>query len=62
MRIRRHGRAIILEPAATNWAWLDALVGPRDEDFVGAATGPPAGHNTQDSSRVSGLCAQDWAI
>ncbi len=37
VRIRRHGRAVILEPIATDWAWLDALVSPLDEDFVQAA-------------------------
>jgi antitoxin VapB len=41
VRIRRHGHAVILEPVATDWAWLDALVGPLDEDFVQAATEQP---------------------
>lgn len=40
VRIRRHGSAIILEPIATNWSWLDALTGPLDDDFVKAATEP----------------------
>jgi antitoxin VapB len=26
VRIRRHGRAVILEPIADDWAWLDALI------------------------------------
>jgi antitoxin VapB len=34
VRIRRHGRAIILEPIASDWAWLDAVVGPLDDDFA----------------------------
>ena len=38
VRIRRHGSAIILEPVAENWNWLDALVGQLDHDFVEAAT------------------------
>jgi antitoxin VapB len=37
VRIRRHGQAIILEPIATDWAWLDAAVGPVDKDFCEAA-------------------------
>jgi len=41
VRIRRHGRAVILEPIATDWAWLDALVSPLDEDFVQAANEQP---------------------
>ncbi len=33
VRIRRHGQAVILEPIAHDWAWLETLVGPVDEDF-----------------------------
>jgi antitoxin VapB len=36
VRIRRHGQAVILEPIATDWAWLDKL-GPLDDDAVQAA-------------------------
>jgi antitoxin VapB len=36
VRVRRHGRAIILEPIASDWAWLDSVVGPLDDDFVQA--------------------------
>ena len=36
VRIRRHGNAVILEPLAEDWAWLDALAGKLDEDFVEA--------------------------
>ena len=41
VRIRRHGRSVILEPVVDNWDWLDALVGPVDEDFVSAAAEKP---------------------
>jgi antitoxin VapB len=34
VRIRRHGNAVILEPLAEDWSWLDALAGRLDEDFV----------------------------
>ncbi|WP_436206008.1 antitoxin [Caballeronia sp. LjRoot31] len=37
VRVRRHGRAIILEPIASDWAWLDSVVGPLDDDFAEAA-------------------------
>jgi antitoxin VapB len=37
VRIRRHGSAVILEPIAEDWAWLDALVGQFDSDAVEAA-------------------------
>lgn len=36
VRIRRHGSAVILEPIATDWSWLDALAGKLDDDFVAA--------------------------
>jgi antitoxin VapB len=34
IRIKSHGNAVVLEPIPKDWAWLDALVGPLDEDFV----------------------------
>ena len=34
VRIRRHGDAVILEPVAQDWAWLNALVGQLDADFI----------------------------
>ena len=36
VRIRRHGNAVILEPIAGDWAWLDKVVGPVDTDFAHA--------------------------
>jgi antitoxin VapB len=38
VRIRRHGDAVILEPIAADWAWLDDAIalGPFDEDFLAA--------------------------
>jgi antitoxin VapB len=41
VRIRRQGNAVILEPLADDWSWLDALVGKLDEDFVQAADEQP---------------------
>jgi antitoxin VapB len=34
VRIRRHGSAVILEPIAENWSWLDDIAGRLDDDFV----------------------------
>lgn len=36
VRIRRHGSAVILEPIAVDWAWLDGIAGKLDDDFVQA--------------------------
>jgi len=41
VRIRRHGRSVILEPVAQNWDWLEALTGPVDEDFASAVADKP---------------------
>jgi antitoxin VapB len=41
VRIRRLGEAVILEPVARDWAWLDAVVGPVDADFEAAAAEEP---------------------
>jgi antitoxin VapB len=36
VQIRRRGSAVILEPLAEDWGWLDALVSKLDDDFVEA--------------------------
>jgi antitoxin VapB len=41
VRIRRHGNAVILEPATDDWSWLDAIVDKLDDDFVGAVKEQP---------------------
>ena len=40
--IRRSGNAVILEPVATDWRWLDTLVGALDADAAAAAEAPVA--------------------
>jgi len=42
VRIRRHGEMLILEPLSHDWAWLEAVVGSVDDDFVDAAEESPA--------------------
>jgi antitoxin VapB len=42
VRIRRHGNAVILEPIAEDWSWLDHVTGKFDEDFVRSAQEQPA--------------------
>ena len=41
VRIRRHGAAVILEPMSQDWAWLDAIAGNLDRDFVAAVEEKP---------------------
>lgn len=42
VRIRRRGRAVILEPIAEDWTWLDQVIGPVDEAFERAVREQPA--------------------
>jgi antitoxin VapB len=42
VRIRRHGSAVVLEPVAEDWRWLDEISGPLDDDFVAAAGEQPS--------------------
>lgn len=41
VRIRRHGNTVILESIAKDWAWLEAVIGPADDDFIKAAAEQP---------------------
>ncbi len=41
VRIRRQGSAVILEPIADDWAWLDAINEKLDDDFVQAVNEKP---------------------
>lgn len=45
VRVRRHGKAVILEPLAEDWRWLDSLVDELDADFVRAAAEQPSAQN-----------------
>ncbi len=41
VRIRRRGRALVLEPVPDSWEWLDALAGDIDDDFASAVGEQP---------------------
>ncbi|WP_431304091.1 antitoxin [Sediminicoccus sp. BL-A-41-H5] len=41
VRIRRQGNAVILEPVAPDWAWLDGVAGALDADAAQAALEQP---------------------
>ncbi|HQC97821.1 MAG TPA: AbrB/MazE/SpoVT family DNA-binding domain-containing protein [Aquabacterium sp.] len=49
VRIRRHGAAVILEPIAHDWAWLDALAGTLDADMQQAAGTQPVADDRPDA-------------
>ena len=34
VRIRKQGASVVLEPVATDWAWLDAIEGKLSKDFL----------------------------
>jgi antitoxin VapB len=52
VRIRRRGRAIVLEPVPESWEWLDAIVGELDEDFVSAVREQPEGTERPELGKV----------
>jgi antitoxin VapB len=52
VRIRRHGATVILEPLPKNWAWLDALIGPVDEDFASATEEEPSDQHRPELDRL----------
>lgn len=54
VRIRRHGAAVILEPIAQDWAWLDVLAGPVDPDVQQAVSEQPAAEDRPELDRLFG--------
>ena len=41
VRIRRQGSAVILEPVASDWTWLDSITGQFSEDFFADGRNQP---------------------
>ncbi|HEV2301732.1 MAG TPA: type II toxin-antitoxin system VapB family antitoxin [Stellaceae bacterium] len=41
VRIRRHGAAVVLEPLADDWSWLDGIAGKLDDEVAEAADEQP---------------------
>ncbi len=53
VRIRRQGSAVILEPVASDWRWLDEwAAGPLDADFRDAVGDKPAPQDRPDLDRL----------
>jgi antitoxin VapB len=54
VRIRRRGAAVILEPVAVDWTWLDALheAGLLDEDAATAAREEPGAQDRPELDSV----------
>lgn len=48
VRIRRHGSGVVLEPIAQDWAWLDRIIGPVDDEFARAASEQPPEQERQE--------------
>lgn len=42
VRIRREGKAVVIEPIVTGWEWLEQLSGTVDADFEAALNEQPA--------------------
>jgi antitoxin VapB len=47
VRIRRRGDALILEPLARDWQWLNALTQKLDQDFLDAVNEEPAAQSSR---------------
>ena len=41
VRIRRQGRAVVLEPIADDWGWLDDIQGKFSDDFLAEGRNQP---------------------
>ena len=41
VRIRKQGAAIVLEPIASDWEWLDAIAGEFSDDFFAGGREQP---------------------
>lgn len=41
VNIRRQGHALVLEPVADDWAWLDGLADIIDDEFIAAVNEQP---------------------
>lgn len=52
VRIRRHGNALVLEPIAENWEWLDAISGQLDADAAEAAAEQPPGQDRPELQKL----------
>lgn len=52
VRVRRRGSAVILEPIPKDWAWLDALARPLDDDFVQAVNEQPESQDRPDLDKL----------
>lgn len=54
VRIRRHGNAVVLEPIATDWSWLDATDDVLSADARRALRAQPAPQERQELDDLFG--------
>lgn len=52
VRIRRQGSAVVLEPLAQGWDWLDAISGCLSEDFMADGREQPPLPDNPDLDRL----------
>ena len=52
VHISRRGNAVILEPIAQDWDWLDAVAGNLDADFVAAVNDRPGEQERPELDRL----------
>jgi len=50
--IRRQGTAVILEPMASDWRWLDEIAGEFSKDFLSEGRNQPALPETSRADRM----------
>lgn len=52
VRIRKRGSAVILEPIAADWQWLDDIAGNFSDDFFAAGRNQPLLPTNRDMGRA----------
>ena len=56
VRIRKEGNAVILEPLANDWSWIDTIARPIDQDFLDALAERP---DDQSRPALAGMSEKD---
>ena len=54
VRIRKQGAAVVLEPVASDWAWLGSIAGQFSEDFFAGGRNQPSFSSRKELGNVFG--------